>query len=131
MTVKNPHFYLALLLAACSSAPASNFFRDVIGNYSLTGAGAEFFALTVPGSTISQSTIFTVDNAGRWTLSNRVYFTVHEALSPKQAVYLAVDSGRYFGAILDTRKTFMASTNTVARPGDVEFSFLVPIAIKK
>lgn len=131
MTFKKSFFCLALLLTACSSAPAANFFRDVMGEYILTGAGAEFFALNIPGSTISQSTVFTVDNAGRWILSNEVYFTVNKARTSTRAVYMFAENGRYFGAILDTRRTFMASTNTYARLEDVEFSFLVPIAIKK
>lgn len=123
------------MLSACTTAPASNLFRDMLGDYTINAVGAEFFALQISGSTIPQGAIFEVNNAGDWSYdptgtAPTTYFVPERALTPERGIYRFAPNNTYFALMLLSRSTVLISTNTVSSPDDVDFTFLQPIAVK-
>lgn len=135
MKILKTTLFFLLSLSACATAPASNLFRDMLGDYTLNGVGAEFFALQISGSTIPAGAIFNVNNAGDWSYdptgtASTTYFVPERALTPERGIYRFAPNGKYFALMLLSRSTVLISTNTVSSADEVDFTFLQPIAIK-
>lgn len=120
-----------LLLVSCSVSDPSRFTNNIRGGYTLNTAGAEFFAIQVPGSDIRNNVILSIDTTGVMTISNTLIALIPiDIQSATTAVYQLTNNSSYLAVLLDVRTNLMFSTNTSAQIQDVEFAFLTPVAVK-